>query len=105
MEVIKLNAEVTEREARLAEGLVEHFKDIRASEREYEYFEKMLDLACENLKHSNEELKSENRTLKAKLEKAYDYMRQFTIGGVNMLEQFLRSIGEWVQQRVASLSR
>lgn len=107
LEVIKLNAEVIEKEARLAEGLVEHFKDIQASEREYEYFEKMLDLAYENenLKRSNEELKSENRTLKAKLEKAYDYMKQFTIGGVNMLEQFLRSFGEWVQQRVASLSR
>lgn len=59
----------------------------------------------DSLKRSNEELKSENRTLRAKLEKAYDYMRQFTIGGVNMLEQFLRSIGEWVQQKVASLSR
>ena len=34
---------------------------------EYEYFEKMLDLAYENesLKRSNEEMKSENRTLKA----------------------------------------
>ena len=34
---------------------------------EYEYFEKMLDLAYENesLKRSNEEMKSEKRTLKA----------------------------------------
>ncbi len=48
LEVIKLNAEVIEKEARLDEGLVEHFKDIQASEREYEYFEKMLDLDYEN---------------------------------------------------------
>ena len=40
-----------------------------------------------------------------KLEKAYDFMRQFTIGGMNMLEKFLRSIGEWVQQKVAGMSR
>lgn len=39
----------------------------------------------ECLKRQNEELKTENRTLKAKLEKAYDIMRQFTINGMNML--------------------
>ncbi len=53
----------------------------------------------------NVELKAENRTLKAKLEKAYDFMRQFTINGMNMLEHFLRSIGEWVQQKVVGMSR
>ena len=50
-------------------------------------------------------MKAENRTLKAKLEKAYDFMRQFTINGMNMLEQFLKSIGKWVQQKVAGMSR
>ena len=43
--------------------------------------------------------------LKEKLNKAYDFMRQFTINGMNMLEHFLRSIGEWVQQKVAGMSR
>ena len=43
--------------------------------------------------------------MRAKLEKAYDFMRQFTINGMNMLEHFLRSIGEWVQQKVAGMSR
>ena len=38
-------------------------------------------------------------------EKAYDFMRQFTISGMNMLEHFLRSIGEWVKQKVAGMSR
>ena len=42
---------------------------------------------------------------RAKLEEAYDFMRQFTINGMNMLEHFLRSIGEWVQQKVAGMSR
>lgn len=39
------------------------------------------------------------------IKKAYDFMRQFTINGMNMLEHFLRSIGEWVQQKVAGMSR
>ena len=67
----------------------------------------MLDLKYENecLKRQNEELKTENRSLRAKLEKAYDFMRQFTINGMNMLEHFLRSIGEWVQQKVAGMNR
>lgn len=74
---------------------------------EYEYFERIMDLTYENgnLKAENQELKRENSRLREKLEKAYDFMRQFTIGGMNMLEKFLRSIGEWVQQKVAGLSR
>ena len=67
----------------------------------------MLDLKCENecLKRENRELKAENRTLKEKLNKAYEFMKQFTINGINMLEHFLRSIGEWVKQKVAGISR
>ena len=39
----------------------------------------MLDLKCENecLKRENRELKAENRTLKEKLNKAYEFMKQF----------------------------
>lgn len=56
-------------------------------------------------KRENQELKAENRTLKEKLNKAYEFMKQFTINEINMLELFLRSIGEWVQQKVAGMSR
>lgn len=71
------------------------------------HFEKMLDFKYENecLKQENQELKAENQNLRAKLEKTYDFMRQFTINGMNMLEHFLRSIGVWVQQKVAGISR
>lgn len=98
--------EVTQK-ANLAESLIEYFKNTSASEREHEYFEKMLDLTYENqnLKSENVALKQENQTLKAKLQQAYDFMKQFTIGGVNMLEKFLRSIGEWVQQKVVGIGR
>lgn len=105
--LIKEDAEVTVQKAHFAEELIDYFKNTNSGDREKAYFEKMIDLRYENecLKQQNEELKTENRTLKAKLEKAYDFMRQFTISGMNMLEHFLRSIGEWVQQKVAGMSR
>lgn len=107
LKALQTDADEAIRKANLAEELVECYKNTPASEREHEYFEKLLDLAYENqnLKSENVALKQENRTLKAKLQQTYDFMKQFTIGGMNMLEKFLRSIGEWVQQKVAGLSR
>lgn len=105
--LIKEDTAVMVQKAQFAEELIDYFKNTNTGDREKAYFEKMIDLRYENecLKRQNEELKTENRTLKAKLEKAYDFMRQFTINGMNMLEHFLRSIGEWVQQKVAGMSR
>lgn len=107
LESIKEDADEAMQKAKLAENLIEYFKGTNSGEREQAYFDKMLDLKYENecLKRENQELKAENLSLKAKLEKAYDFMRQFTINGMNMLERFLRSIGEWVQQKVAEMSR
>lgn len=85
---------------------------IQAQAEQMEAILKSLDKGAEaerqltvRITDKNVEVKAENRTLKAKLEKAYDFMRQFTINGMNMLEHFLRSIGEWVQQKVAGMSR
>ena len=33
-------------------------------------------------------LKEEKRSLKDKLEKVYEFMKQFVIGGMNLLEKF-----------------
>ena len=105
--LIKEDADETIQKAKFAEELIDYFRNINSGDREKAYFEKMLDLKYENecLKQENQELKAENRSLRAKLEKACDFMRQFTISGMNMLEHFLRSIGEWVQQKVAGMSR
>lgn len=105
--LIKEDADETIQKAQFAEELIDYFRNTNSGEREKAYFEKMLDLKYENecLKRENQELKAENRTLKEKLNKAYDFMRQFTINGMNMMEHFLRSIGEWVQQKVAGMSR
>ena len=105
--LIKEDADETIQKAKFAEELIDYFGNINSGDREKAYFEKMLDLKYENecLKQENQELKAENRSLRAKLEKACDFMRQFTINGINMLEHFLRSIGEWVQHKVAGMSR
>lgn len=105
LEILREDTEALVEKVKLCEAMVEYFKDTDASDREHAYFEQIVELKYENgkLQQQNEELKAENRTLRAKLEKAYDFMRQFTIGGMNMLEKFLRSIGEWVQQKVARI--
>ena len=50
--------------------------------------EKLIDVMYENQK-----LREENTTLKELLEKAYEFMKQFVIDGVNLLERFLESVG------------
>lgn len=46
------------------------------------------------LRYQNQVLREENRTLKDKLEKAYEFMKQFVIGGMNLLEKFMDWIGD-----------
>lgn len=69
----------------------EKYRRVEPSERGTAMFDDML-----RLKQENMILKDENRSLKEKLQKAYDFMKQFTINGLNMLERFLESIGEGV---------
>ena len=71
----------------------EKYRRVEPSERGTAMFDDMLQLKRENMI-----LKDENKTLKEKLQKAYDFMKQFTINGLNMLERFLESIGERVQR-------
>ena len=49
------------------------------------------------LRYQNHMLKEENKTLKDKLEKAYEFMKQFVVGGMNLLEKFMDWIGEKVR--------
>ena len=42
-------------------------------------------------------LREENRSLKDKLEKAYEFMKQFVISGMNLLEAFMEWLGEKVR--------
>ena len=53
------------------------------------------------LRYQNRILQEENKTLKDKLEKAYEFMKQFVIGGMNLLEKFL----EWIGEKVKDVGR
>ena len=55
--------------------------------------EKLIDVMYENQK-----LREENTTLKELLEMAYEFMKQFVIDGVNLLERFLESVGKMIDK-------
>ena len=41
------------------------------------------------LRYQKQILRDENRSLRDKLEKVYEFMKQFVIGGINLLEKFM----------------
>ena len=49
------------------------------------------------LRYENQKLKKENKGLREKLDKAYEFMKQFVIEGRSMLDKFLEWIGEKVR--------
>ena len=55
--------------------------------------EKLIDVMYEN-----QRLQEENKSLKELLKKAYDFMKQFVIDGVNLLEKFMESVGKVMER-------
>lgn len=55
--------------------------------------DKLIDVMYENQK-----LREENTTLKELLEKAYEFMKQFVIDGVNLLERLLENVGNMIDK-------
>ena len=55
--------------------------------------EKLIDVMYEN-----QRLHEENKSLRELLEKAYEFMKQFVIDGVNLLERFLESVGKVMEK-------
>ena len=51
------------------------------------------------LRYQNQLLQNENEKLRSQLERAYDFMKQVVIAGVNMYEKFKEWIGERVRVR------
>lgn len=49
------------------------------------------------LRYHNRVLQVENNTFKDKLEKAYEFMKQLVIGGMNLLNRFMDCIGQKVR--------
>ena len=83
-----------------AEEVYNLYAGMSGSDRQYEMFEEIVQLRYDNEKKNNE-----IKTLKQKLNQAYEFMKQFTIGGINMLEKFLQSVGERVQKMMAGIGR
>lgn len=79
-------------------------------ERKVEIAEQVYEMACGSggnealreklidVMYENEQLKAENSKLRETLNKAYDFMKQFVVGGSNLLERFLESIGQVVEK-------
>lgn len=59
---------------------------------------KVYDLRCCGLMYENQRLQEENKSLKELLEKVYDFMKQFVIDGVNLLEKFMESVGKVMER-------
>ena len=79
------------------------YEELKAGADNSDLFDKVVDLSYEN-----EQLRSKIQVLQDKLQKAYEFMKQFVINGRNMLDVFRERIGEvkeWVQRKVAGGSR
>ncbi len=70
----------------------------------YVYLEFLI-LACTiyilapcDVMYENQRLQEENESLRELLEKAYEFMKQFVIDGVNLLEKFLESVGKVMER-------
>lgn len=50
------------------------------------------------LRYENQNLKEENKGLREKLDKAYEFMKKFVIEGKSMIDKFLEWIGEKVRE-------
>lgn len=50
------------------------------------------------LRYENQNLKEENKGLREKLDKAYEFMKKFVIEGRSMLDKFLEWIGEKIRE-------
>ncbi len=79
------------RKAEIAEQVYDMMM-VNPNDAKYEMQERIIELTYEN-----EQLKEENKTLRGKLQQAYDYMKQFVINGRNMLEDFLEKTGQVIQ--------
>ena len=61
--------------------------------------EKLIDVMYEN-----QRLHEENKSLRELLEKAYEFMKQFVIDGVNLLERLLEGVGK-VMERLSEKTK
>lgn len=101
-ELSKVTEELDEA-TRKKEIALDLYYELRENSNDANLFAKLVDLSYEN-----EQLRTKVRILQEKLQKAYEFMKQFVIGGRNMLDVFRERIGEvkeWVHRKVAGMGR
>lgn len=101
-ELSKVTEELDEA-TRKKEITLDLYYELRENSDDANLFAKLVDLSYEN-----EQLRTKVRILQEKLQKAYEFMKQFVIGGRNMLDVFRERIGEvkeWVHRKVAGMGR
>lgn len=86
------NEKLTQAEKELSE--IKKFRDdlIKQGDGDYYLKEEVI-----RLRYENQNLKEENKGLREKLDKAYEFMKNFVIEGKSMLDKFLEWIGEKVR--------
>ena len=101
-ELSKVTEELDEA-TRKKEIALDLYYELRENSDDANLFAKLVDLSYEN-----EQLRTKVRILQEKLQKAYEFMKQFVIGGRNMLDVFRERIGEvkeWVHRKGAGMGR
>lgn len=92
-EELNVSAERMQRNLQEAETLYKKYASLPLSDRHYRSMEDMFALT-----QWVSELEEENRQLRGLLQKAYDFMKNFLLDGKTLLDKFLETIGERVQQ-------
>lgn len=98
MELSRVTEELDEA-IRKKENAMDLYHALSTDSENTDWFDKVVDLTYEN-----EQLRSKIQVLQDKLEKTYEFMKQFVINGRNMLDVFRERIGEvkeWARQKVA----
>lgn len=101
-ELSKVTEELDEA-TRKKEIALDLYYELRENSDDANLFAKLVDLSYEN-----EQLRTKVRILQEKLQKAYEFMKQFVIGGRNMLDVFRERIGEvkeWAHRKLAGMGR
>lgn len=86
-----VNEKLAQAEEELSE--VKKLRDdlIKQGEGDYYLKEEVI-----RLRYENQNLKEENKGLREKLDKAYEFMKKFVIEGRSMLDKFL----EWISEKI-----
>ena len=97
----ELDEKIAEKDAKV-KIVDDLYNEISAKAENFDYFNMIVDL-----RYENQGLREKIQELQAKLQRAYDFMKQFVINGRNLFEMFCEQIGEvkdWFKDKVASIS-